>query len=151
MRNGCRLAVSAAAQRLLDRHGLTVALAIVTWLSGHWVGEGLCGVVEEWWSAPGGGAMMGVFRLTSGEETEFYELFTISEEKGQWGMRLQHFHSVLKGWEENDEPLVWESTVLEEGKFGFGPVFYELEDEDTMRVAVETGNGSAEFLYRRAD
>ena len=75
----------------------------IDWIAGHWKGEAFGGHVEEVWSKPAGGAMMGMFRLVQGDEVGFYELLTLLEEDGSLVFRLKHFNSDLTGWEEKNE------------------------------------------------
>jgi hypothetical protein len=82
----------------------------VAWLAGHWRGEGFGGVVEELWSPPLGGAMVGVFRLVAGGQPSFYEICLLREHEGSLVYRVKHFHPDLSGWEERPDfvefPLV---------------------------------------------
>src|SRR5262245_27094154 len=68
-------------------------IADMSWLSGHWEGEGLGGVSEEMWSPPKNGVMMGMFRLVRDGKPIFYELLTMVEEKGTLYLRLKHFNA----------------------------------------------------------
>ena len=49
----------------------THSVAELSWLAGHWRGEGLGGQCEEIWSAPQAGTMMGTFRLMKDGEVQF--------------------------------------------------------------------------------
>lgn len=124
------------------------------WLAGTWVGEGLGGQIEETWSAPRGGVMVGMFQHLVADRPNFYELFTIGVERGEWVMRLRHFDPDLSGWEEKDACLLWDCTLREPGRAGFGPVLYEREGDDQLRVSVELdrgeGGSTEEFVLRRA-
>ena len=55
-------------------------LSAVKWLSGHWRGQAFGGLIEEVWSPPVGGSMMGAFKLVVDSKVQFYEIETISEE-----------------------------------------------------------------------
>lgn len=93
----------------------------VAWLAGRWIGSGMGGRVEEIWSPPQNGSMMGMFRYIRNERTIFYEIMTLVEDNGSVTLRLKHFHPNLKGWEEKDVtvdfPLVRknEATLFLEG------------------------------------
>jgi len=80
-------------------------IADMAWLAGRWTGEALGGISEEIWSAPRGGAMMGMYRLIRDGKPAFYELCTIVEENGSLVLRLKHFNPDLKGWEEKDKTV----------------------------------------------
>lgn len=82
-------------------------LADIAWLAGHWVGEGLGGQVEEIWSPPAAGSMMGVFRLMQGDSVAFYEIMTVQPHEGSLAMVLKHFNRDLTGWEERDQVVTF--------------------------------------------
>ena len=72
------------------------------WLAGTWHGTGLGGTVDEVWSAPAGGAMVGHFRLIKGSKPVFYEIMTLVEVGGSVEMRLKHVNPGMTGWEEKN-------------------------------------------------
>lgn len=81
-------------------------LADFAFLVGTWQGEMGGDFVEEIWSAPRAGAMMGMFRWTAPDGTpRMYELLTITHEDDQTILRLRHFTSSLVAWEEKDAPI----------------------------------------------
>jgi hypothetical protein len=55
-------------------------IADVAWLAGSWEGEGLGGTVDEVWSEPGGGAMVGYFRLVKDGKAVFCGLRVLDYE-----------------------------------------------------------------------
>lgn len=77
------------------------------WLAGYWKGSGLGGTVEEIWSAPAGGSMMGVFRLIQGDSVVFYEIMTIRPQGESLALVLKHFDADLTGWEEREEVVIF--------------------------------------------
>lgn len=72
------------------------------WLAGRWVGEGLGGQVEEVWSPPAGGQMVGHFRLVRNGAPAFYELCLIDVTADGIRLRVKHFNPDFTGWEERD-------------------------------------------------
>jgi hypothetical protein len=72
------------------------------WLTGRWTGEGLGGRIEEVWSPPDGGAMVGYFRLVKDDKPVFYEILTLIEIEGSVEMRLKHVNPDMTGWEDKD-------------------------------------------------
>ena len=46
--------------------------------------------------------MMGSFRMIENDTVNFYELMTITEQDESLILKLKHFSSDLKGWEEKD-------------------------------------------------
>ena len=73
------------------------------WLAGRWAGEGLGGAVDEVWSEPAGGAMVGFFRLVRNGKPVFYEIMTLLENEGSVEMRLKHTNPDMTGWEEKND------------------------------------------------
>lgn len=49
------------------------------WLAGTWRGKGMGGTVEEIWSEPQAGVMMGMFRFMQEGKLQMLELMTLSE------------------------------------------------------------------------
>ena len=67
----------------------------VSWIAGAWESEALGGFVEEVWSNPRAGTMMGMFRATRENDIRFYELLAIAEEGGSLILRIKHFNPDL--------------------------------------------------------
>src|ERR1700736_4369704 len=68
---------------------------VVRWLSGSWKGEAFGGTVEEIWSQPAGGTMMGMFRLIDKEKVTFSEFEEIVEQGNLLIFRVKHFTSAF--------------------------------------------------------
>lgn len=77
-------------------------VADLAWLAGSWTGEGLGGTLDEAWSQPDGGAMVGYFRLVKDGKPVFYEILTLLEVDGSVEMRLKHVNPDMTGWEEKN-------------------------------------------------
>jgi hypothetical protein len=75
-------------------------IADLAWLAGRWIGEGLGGTMDEVWSEPAGGAMVGYFRLVRDGKPVFYEIMTLLESENSVEMRLKHVNPDMTGWEE---------------------------------------------------
>jgi hypothetical protein len=105
------------------------------------------------WSAPRGGAMMGMYRLVKNDKPVFYELLTIVEENGGLTMRLKHFHSDLKGWEEKDKTVDFAYLGKRGDVHHFeGMAFRPEKDDLTVWLAIRGKDGSVReetFRYRR--
>src|SRR5690606_41748043 len=71
--------------------------ADVAWIAGHWKGKAMGGEIEEVWTPPMGGSMMGSFKFVADGKVIFYELETITEEDKTLILRLKHFGGDLKG------------------------------------------------------
>ena len=74
----------------------------LAWLAGRWEGEGLGGTMDEVWSDPAGGAMVGYFRLLRDGKPVFYEIMTLLESEGSVEMRLKHLNPDMTAWEEKN-------------------------------------------------
>jgi len=108
----------------------------ITWIAGHWRGEALGGIVDEIWYPPAGGQMMGVFRLTSDQNVQFYEIFTVSEEEGSLILKLKHFNADLTGWEEKDEIVKFPLVKLGDKIAYFDGLTMEKIDDNHLTVYV---------------
>lgn len=91
----------------------------LTWLEGRWVGLGFEGTVEEYWSAPAGRSIAGMFRLVVAGQTRVVELRTVLEEADGLILRLNHFTPALQRWEREPEPLKYRLVELTTGRAVF--------------------------------
>ena len=101
--------------------GIEATLEQIAWLAGSWSGEGLGGAVEEHWTKPAGGSMLGMFRLvtrTTGK-TRVCELLMIEQEGQRVVYRFRHFGPGHKPWEEKDKPLVFDLIEVSASKAVF--------------------------------
>lgn len=87
----------------------------MTWLTGRWVGTHQADTIEEQWSEPASGAMMGMFRARRDDAARFYELITLDAEGAGLVCRFKHFHRDLTSWEEEDAPLTLDLVELGAG------------------------------------
>ena len=136
--------------------GATGPAAKVTdfaWLAGHWQAEALGGTVEEIWSGPSAGTMVGMFRLVKDGKVGFYEIFTLTEEGSTVLLRLKHFDPDLSGWEERDETVDFPLVALTEDTAWFEGLTYQRLGPDEMQVylAMRTKDGVREvpFSWKR--
>ncbi len=130
-------------------------LSDIAWIQGHWKGHAFGGVTEEIWSPPLGGSMMCVFRLVVENKVVFYEIETITEENNTIILRLKHFGSDLKGWEEQDKTVDFRLVKVTADKVFFEGFTFEKisKNEINMYVIIRHDDGSQEevkFNYLRA-
>ena len=92
-------------------------VADFAWLAGRWTGEGMGGRIDEAWSPPDGGAMVGYFRLVKGDKPVFYEILTLIEVEGSVEMRLKHVNADMTGWEEKNDFVTFFKTKWQD-EFG---------------------------------
>jgi hypothetical protein len=152
---------AAGAQSRLTEHTLGLddparspraSIEDVAWLAGRWRGEGLGGVVEELWSPPLAGAMVGVFRLVADGEPSFYEICLLREHEGSLVYRVKHFHADLSGWEERSDFVEFPLVKLEPGLVQFaGLTLSQAGDACVHYLAMRQGETHVEAAieYRR--
>lgn len=126
----------------------------IEWLSGRWTGEAFGGTTEELWSPPSGHSMMGAFKLVVDGKANFYEIVTITEEDETLLLRLKHFHSNLKGWEEKDVTRDFKLVKVTPTRVYFDGYTFEKNSANSMTAYVVVGarDGSQTeemFPYKR--
>jgi hypothetical protein len=89
------------------------ALAGLAFMAGEWVIEREGERLEEYWSTPTAGSMVGAFRWERNGELWMTELMTIVAESGGPVFRLRHFDAAMRPWEKEDEtPYVYRLVSL---------------------------------------
>lgn len=125
----------------------------VEWLAGHWRGEAFGGSTEEIWSPALGGSMMCSFKLVKDNKVSFYEFVTMIEEAGSLVVRLKHFHSDLKGWEEKDKTIDFPLVKIDGKRAYFDGMTFENTGPNDLTIYVMIGKKGEEkempFLYKR--
>lgn len=125
------------------------------WLAGRWEGEGLGGTVEEVWSLPHGGAMVGYFRLAKGGKPAFYEIMTLLEAEGSVEMRLKHVNPDMTGWEEKNAYVTFRLVKHDAtGAYFNGLTFRRVNDDQidgylALRNRTDGTVREEQFVYRR--
>ncbi len=132
----------------------TADIESLAWIAGSWSCEAFGGTAEEFWVAPAGGAMMGMFRLVKESEVAFYEILTIAEKDSSLVLRLKHFDSQLSGWEAKDESVVFPLVRMEEKAAYFDGLTFKYSDENTLLVYIAQDHDGddphiTEFRYKR--
>ena len=131
----------------------THSVAELSWLAGHWRGEGLGGQCEEIWSAPQAGTMMGTFRLMKDGEVQFYEFMVLTREAEGIVMKIKHFTPNLVGWEEKDDAVRFALEDLAPNRARFeGLTAVRTGDELEIKVLIHSDDGSVReepFRFQR--
>lgn len=128
----------------------------LSWLSGSWKGEAFGGIVEEIWSQPVGGTMMGMFRLIDKEKVAFSEFEEIVEQDNLLVFRVKHFTSAFVGWEEKEKSVDFKLLSSTENEVRFDGLTLIKIDENTCKHVIKlkdktTGQTKdVEILYHRA-
>lgn len=115
---GVLLGEEAKAEKESMKGKESLQLADLTWLAGTWSGRALGGEVEEHWSMPSGGSMIGMFRLTANDKTRVIEFMTLVEEEDGVVYRFKHFNPDYTTWEPN-APLIFDLIELSDRKAVF--------------------------------
>ena len=102
-------------------------LADVSWLAGHWLGEGLGGQADETWSMPAAGTMVGTFRLIKNNKLTFSEYFILMEEADSLVLRLKHFDPLFNGWEAKDKFVEFKLVRVEGQTAYFEGLTYKID------------------------
>lgn len=137
-----------------DAPPASATLADAAWLAGQWVGSAFGGTVEEVWTQPASGSMMGSYRLLKDGKVVFMELLTLTERDGTLALRLKHFNANLTGWEQKDEVREFLLLKKEPGRMYFDGMTFEVEGDRLivmLRISDDrTGKTHDErFEYRR--
>ena len=126
------------------------SVADLAWIAGQWQGQKGGDQLDEHWSAPGGGTMMGMFRWIKGGKILVYELLVIedSDDRARGPvLTFRHFSAGLIGWEEKDAPL---RCPLAGG--GPGEAAFACEGGSTRLTFRRAGeNGLTVLLERQQD
>lgn len=130
-------------------------LADFAWLAGHWKGTGFGGAqLEEFWTAPDGASMCGVFRLMRDGRAQVYEIFALVAAGDTVELRLKHFNAELKGWEQKDEFVTFKLVRVAPGEAHFEGLTFRAGDDGEMRVwlVIKARDGTTaeqELIYQR--
>ena len=120
----------------------------LAWLEGHWKGEGLGGTLEEIWTAPAAGKMMGMFRLVKEGEPMFYEIISLGVFDGEMAMRLKHVNPDMTGWEERNDFVKFRWIGVIDGVHHFSGLALRRDGDDrlTMFLALKNKEGVREHV-----
>ena len=137
-----------------EKSGEKVTILDMKRLSGTWHGEGLGGFVEEIYSEPKDGVMMGSFRFLDKGKTVFYEFILISEENGTLAVRLKHYGADFTGWEEKDKNVLFSFVKKDGNRMYFEGQTFEFIGKRKLNiyVAIKQKDGSIQeevFRYKR--
>jgi hypothetical protein len=127
----------------------------LAWLAGRWTGEGLGGRVEEAWSEPDAGSMVGYFRLVRDGKPVFYEIMTLLEAEGSVEMRLKHVNPDMTGWEEKNGYITFKLVKHDEtGAYFSGLTFKRVGPDQidgylALRNRTDNTVREEKFVYRR--
>jgi hypothetical protein len=107
----------------------------LAWLTGRWLGAGGADRIEEVWSEPHAGMLLGMFRWHRNGQARFYELMVVEPEGSGLVFRIKHFDPGLRGWEEKDESVALDLVELTDGQ----ATFLKRGEERWMVYRLEPG------------
>lgn len=140
----CLISIPVHSQELINK---------LDWLEGSWVTEKWGGVMEEYWSAPSGNTIIGMYRFTVNDTVNFTEHFMIIEEEGNLILKLKHFDKNFHGWEEKNKYVEFPFIEMKNNYVKFDGIVYELVNKDTLKAYVNLDRESEgkieEFVYNR--
>lgn len=128
-------------------------IADIAWLAGSWHAEAFGGQVEDVWSSPSAGTMMGMFKVIEGEAPSFYELQLIVEQEGSLAWLVKHFSADFTAWEEKAAFVTFPLIRMTESSAFFSGLTVRRASTDELRVFLamdkEDGPVEVEMIYRR--
>lgn len=113
--------------------------------------------IEEHWSRPNAGTIIGMFRWVRDGKVNFYELLAIEEEASGTAMKIKHFSPGLKGWEDKDEAIEFDLVQLDVmravwfkrgGQQAKWLIYERVEDKMEAWFETEESAGDKRFQYR---
>lgn len=133
-----------------------ISIEDFAWISGHWGMDKDGDTLEEIWSEPKGGSLMGVFRWMKADgSVRLFEMLSIVVEDDGVYFRFRHFGPDLTAWEDKTSPLSFKLTRMT----GDLAVFENAEGKPFRRFAFEKKGanglvvvaGDSRFPYDRLD
>ena len=132
--------------------GASSALRVeqLAWLSGVWTCTKGELAIEEYWTPPGGGLLLGAGRELHGTKLTFFEHLRIEEREGTL------FYVAIpmgKGVADFPVTLLKEHEVVFENPAHDFPklIRYRLESDGTLVARIEGGGKSDEWRYHRSN
>ena len=120
-----------------------VTAADLAWLAGRWLGTRAGDEIEEIWSGPAGGTLMGMFRWLRGGKVRFFEIITLEPAGAGMVLRLKHFDPGLLGWEEKDQSVTFDLVALSGGD----AVFYQHGTRKTQWMVYRSDGAGGLAAY----
>lgn len=113
------------------------SIADLKWIVGDWQGDMGEGLIEETWTPPVAGTLIGMFRWSTEKGVRLYELMSIEDSDQGPVLFLRHFSPGLKAWEEKDSPMRYELDAFAPERVSF----VHTTDEQTTRLTYQRIEG----------
>lgn len=124
-------------------------------LVGRWVGTAFGERMEESWSEPTGGSMVGTFKLFSGDEPAMYEIMLLTVEDGTLSLKVKHFNADFTAWEDKEDYVNFRLVAKAPGELHFGGLSFYKRGEDRLDGYIVMRNGEEvseqHMTYERLD
>jgi len=124
--------IAVLAITLLSAVAQAATIDDAAWLAGRWKGTGLGGELEEVWSPPEGGQMVGHFRLVQEGKPVFYEFMLLDVVEGGVRMRLKHFNPDHTAWEDKETWTTFTPVSASPTKLEFSALTIERTGADAL-------------------
>ncbi|MFC2079582.1 DUF6265 family protein [Candidatus Bipolaricaulota bacterium] len=126
------------------------------WMIGRWAGSDEEMRVEEIWSPPDKGIIMGVFRWIENDEPSFYEFMLLRPGAEGLELHLKHFSADLEGWEEKNATTAFDLVYAEGTQAAFAPraagssgwLMYRIAEDGSLEAEEVAEDEDAEPGFR---
>jgi hypothetical protein len=122
-----------------DRPAATLEDA--SFLVGRWAGTAFGERMEESWSSPSGGSMVGTFKLFDGDEPAMYELMLLTVEDGTLSLKVKHFNADFTAWEDKPDYVNFRLVAKTENALHFGGLSFYQRGDDRLDGYIVMRNG----------
>ncbi len=130
----------------------TPALADVAWIAGDWqTASGGRRQIEEHWTKPAGGSMMGVSRTVAGDRTVEFEYLRI-EQRADGIYYVAHPKARCPGTDFKLTRVSATEAVFENPQHDFPKrIIYRKSADDSLTASIDAGEGSKamSFAFQR--
>ena len=142
--------------RLADGESRPAAtLDDAAFLVGRWEGTAFGERMEESWSAPTGGSMVGTFKLFDGDKPAMYEIMLLTVEDGTLSLKVKHFNPDFTAWEDKEDYVNFRLVAKSDGELHFGGLSFYRRSEDQLDgyIVMQNGDDVSEqhMTYTRVD
>jgi hypothetical protein len=107
----------------------------LAWIAGRWATSEEGTKLEEIWSPPDAGIMMGMFRWLDGDEPRFYEFMLLKPSAAGLELHIKHFTPDLVGWEAKDASTAFDLVQIGDREAVFHPRAEESSGWAVYRIA----------------
>ena len=121
-------------------------LSDLAWLEGTWVGEGFGAKLQETYTGPSGGQMVGHFSAIKDGAPEFYEFIMMAQVGNSLEYRVRHFNPEMTAWEDKTEFVRFPLVAAEKDSWYFDGYTLRRTGPDTAVhiVRIKRKDGTAD-------